>query len=61
MRATLLNEDGSFLAEVDAPDGTGYIRFGERFFDRVALSDPAEFQAVEVYVAPTEGALVVEP
>lgn len=60
MRARLQNDDGTFVATVEVPDAAGYIRYGERFFDRVYESDPPVFQAVEVYVAPIEGS-GVEP
>lgn len=62
MRARLENEDGSFLAEVTVPDGTAYVRYGERFFAPVdLLPDPAVLRAVTVYPAPIEGSLVVDP
>lgn len=62
MRARLVAEDGLFVAEVLAPDGTAWIRFGERFFGWSAeLSGVTVFEAVEVYAAKAEGALVVEP
>lgn len=61
MRARLVNSDGSFVAEVEAPDGTNYIRYGERFFVHSLSDHLARFWAADVYSAPTEGALVVEP
>lgn len=61
MRARLENEDGSFLAEVDAPDGTFFIRYGERFFVAGVGGPPTRFGAVTFYSAPIEGSLVVEP
>ena len=62
MRARLENADRTFVAEVVVPNGTECIRYGERTFVPASGDvDPAIFEAVEVFVAPVEGALVVEP
>jgi len=53
--------DGSFVAEVEAPDPPDYaplIRYGERMFYQYA---PERFIEINYFTAPTEGALVVEP
>lgn len=57
MRATLVNEDDSFVAEVDAPDGIKHIRYGERIF-HAPRAEPTRFKAVDVYAAPIEGSSV---
>lgn len=57
MRAQLENADGTFVAAVEVPAGTAYVRFGERFF--VAISPEEDvLTAVEVYSAPIEGSRV---
>lgn len=55
MRARLENDDGGFVATVEVPDGTSYIRYGERFFVAGFGGAATTFGAVEVYVAPIEG------
>lgn len=57
MRAQLEEGDGGFVAGVEVPTGTSFIRFGERFF--AALSPEEDiFTAVEVYSASVAGASV---